>query len=302
MQNIKKILVVIDPTVERDNAIERAKLIASATGATTNLFINNANTLNENSYLYEGIDPEFFIKQAALYAAHYQQLLERLAAEFTADNLIVSTNFHEEHNLAEAIIKQSVAVKADLVIKSTHHHNVLQRTLISNTDWRLIRKCPAPLLLVKPNKWLANGSVVTAVDPLHAKAEQSRLDHVLVETTEFIAEVLHQHPHIFHSYFPFVSTLFSSSAELTTSLDRIRMQHEQKVQDLLASHAIAKPNIKLSMGELAPNLIEYLTECGANMLVIGALSRSILERAIVGDTAQEILEGCPCDVLVMKQK
>ncbi len=74
-------------------------------------------------------------------------------------------------------------MQANLVIKSTHHHNLAQRLLITNTDWRLIRKCPSPLLLVKPREWQAKGNIVTGVDPMHLKAEQSRLDHQLLETT-----------------------------------------------------------------------------------------------------------------------
>ena len=45
MNKIKKMLVVVDPTVDRDFVIDRAKLIASATGASLHLFINNENTL-----------------------------------------------------------------------------------------------------------------------------------------------------------------------------------------------------------------------------------------------------------------
>ncbi len=62
MQSIKSMLVVIDPTVERDHVVERARLIAKAAAAKVTLFVNNANSLNRQSYQYKGIDSEFFIK------------------------------------------------------------------------------------------------------------------------------------------------------------------------------------------------------------------------------------------------
>ena len=68
----------------------------------------------------------------------------------------------------------------------------------------------------------------------------------------------------------------------------------------LSGYDIAEDNVELSEGELVPELIKYLKLVDANALVIGALSRNVLERAIVGNTAEKILEDCPCDVLVLK--
>ena len=83
---------------------------------------------------------------------------------------------------------------------------------------------------------------------------------------------------------------------------RIREHHADKIRKLLANHRIADKNIELSRGELPPTLIDYLLATNANLLVIGALSRSVMERAIVGDTAEKILENSPCDVLVLKPR
>lgn len=300
MQSIKSILVVIDPTVKRDFVVERARLIAKATAAKVTLFVNNANSLNQQSYQYEGIDPEFFIKQRKLFIDHHKHMLEALAAEFAKDKIQTSTIFEEKNNLAEAIIVQAEQMQANLVVKSTHHHNLAQRLLITNTDWRLIRKCPSPLLLVKPREWQAKGKIVTGVDPMHPKAEQSRLDHELLETTQFLAAALQQEPLVFHSYFPFVSNLFTEGLQTEAVMGRIREQHIEKLNKLLASHKIDANNIHLSCGELVPKLNEFLHETAANLLVIGALSRNKLERAVVGETAEKILEDCSCDVMVVK--
>ncbi len=83
-------------------------------------------------------------------------------------------------------------------------------------------------------------------------------------------------------------------------MGKIREQHTEKLQKLLASHNIAAKNIHLSSGELTPRLNEFLRETAANLLVIGALSRNILERAVVGETAEKILEDCPCDIMIVK--
>lgn len=300
MEALNTILVVIDPTVDRDNAVDRAKLIAKAAHASVTLFINNTNSLTSHSFQYEGIDPEFFLNQQRLFAEHHQQLLDKLQQEFKQAKITVNTVFREEHSVSEAIIKEVSATRPDLVIKSTHHHTILQRALITNTDWHLIRKCPAPLLLVKPQPWLEGGSIVAAVDPMHRKAGQSELDSRLLETTTLLARLLSLSANVFHSYFPFVNTLFASGGSIAEELDYVRAQHLEKMQELLSANGISEDALTLSRGELVPQLIEHLESAQANILVIGSLSRNILERAIVGSTAEKILEDCPCDVLVIK--
>ena len=300
MKSINNILVVVDPTVERDFVVDRVKLIAKKTGAKTLLYINNVNILTEHSYMYDGVDGEFFETRRKLFAEHYRNLLAQLEKEFRADNLQVSSLFSEQHHLAEAIIEQARKHKPDLVVKSTHHHGMLERALVTNTDWRLIRKCPAPLLLIKPQPWNEDGSVVTAVDPLHSKAAQSSLDHALITSTELVSGLLKQTPRVFHSYYPFISGMFPMSGESADYMQTIRQKHKDKLEELLSEHKITEENVHLSQGELVPKLIEYLKSVNANILVIGALSRNFLERAIVGNTAEKILEGCPCDILVIK--
>jgi universal stress protein E len=300
MIKLNSILVVVDPTVERDFVIERAIAIAKLSNARVTLFINNANTLSEHSLAYEGIDPKFFETQRKLFEQHYHETLRTVLAMMTDAGVETDTEFNDNHNLAEAIIKKAVSGNYDLVMKSTHHHGVIDRLLVTNTDWRLIRKCPTPLMLVKPYPWKAHGAIITAVDPMHVKAEQSALDKHLLATTEALAHQLQQTPHVFHSYFPFESALFPLSGGSAEHIARIKKQHSEKLNELLRAYPIKEENVHLSKGELVPALTQTLTQIEANLLIIGALSRNVIERAIVGNTAAKILESCSCDILVTK--
>ncbi|MDP6650846.1 MAG: universal stress protein [Gammaproteobacteria bacterium] len=220
-------------------------------------------------------------------------MLEHLVEEFSADNIETSTAFTEQHHLAESIIAQADEYKPDLILKSTHHHSLIERSLITNTDWRLIRKCLTPLLLVKPGFWSDDGSVVTAVDPLHSKAAQNKLDHVLLAGAEFVARTFNFKPCVFHSYYPFVSTIFPMGGESKEHLDRIRQHHAEQLKELIEGYDFADDGIKLSEGDLVPELIRYVQSVQANILVIGALSRNAIERAIIGNTAEKSWKTAP---------
>ncbi|MEQ9023536.1 MAG: universal stress protein, partial [Pseudomonadales bacterium] len=77
-------------------------------------------------------------------------------------------------------------------------------------------------------------------------------------------------------------------------------QHRRKLNELLKGFDIPNEDVHLVRGEVVPNLIKFLNSSHANVLVVGALSRNVVERAIVGNTAEKILENCPCDILVLK--
>ena len=49
--------------------------------------------------------------------------------------------------------------------------------------------------------------------------------------------------------------------------------------------------------DLTDNL---LTDIGADLVVMGAVSRSGLKRLALGSTAERVLDFLPCDVLVVK--
>jgi universal stress protein E len=299
MQSIQKLLVVVDPTVKRDFVVERAMMLAKITNAKIKLFINN-NALSQHNFNYEGISTEFFETQRKLFEEQHEKLLTNLVTEFTKAGIEASADLASGNSLAEAIIERVNESKPDLVLKSTHHHSFIERTLITNTDWILIRKCPVPLMLVKPNEWKISGSIVTAIDPMHTRSEQSTLDELLLTLTGQIAHWLNLKPHLFHSYFPFPSSLFPMGGESEEYLSRIRLQHQEKLKLVTSKHAFKEENVHLCQGELIPALSEYLAKSGANLLVMGSLSRSSIERAIIGNTAEKILERCPCDILVVK--
>ena len=300
MKNIQRILVVIDPTVERDQVTARLNVILEHLKPEVRFFINSSNTLTQHSYAYEGMDGAFFEKQRQLFIEHYRKILDQLVVEFGGRNVKVGAAFSEEHHLAESIINQVRDFKPDLVLKSSHHHNLLQRSVISNTDWHLIRNCKAPLWMVKPTAWEDSGSVVAAVDPLHTKAQQSTVDRLLVSAATDLAADFDQTAKVFHCYFPYVSTLFPSIRESNDQMEEIRRRHEKAMQKLLAEYDIANQDVEIVKGDLVPALVHYLKQAKANVLVIGALSRNMLERAIVGNTAEKILDDCPCDVLIIK--
>ena len=125
---------------------------------------------------YAGTPPEAIASARAASLARHGKRLTELAAPLIAQGLDVHTDARWDYPLHEAIVRKAVEWGADLVVKDTHHHSVLRRSIFSNTDWNLIRQCPTQLLLVKPRAIGHVPVVVAAVDPLHPRDEAASLD------------------------------------------------------------------------------------------------------------------------------
>ena len=137
----KKILVVVDPRADTQVAVERAAWLATQVSADLELFI-----CDFDPHIDAGQSSTVWIEQPVReqLIARLQEKLDTLAAPLRDQGLKVSVDVAWDHPLHEGIVRKVRETQPWLVAKDTHHHGVLKRTILTNTDWHLIRDCPAP--------------------------------------------------------------------------------------------------------------------------------------------------------------
>lgn len=269
VKDIRKILVIINPDVRDDYVLDRARRLAQAYRPDVELLVTE-----------EGLEPA---------RACFSDL------EVNVHPHIVSRRLDPE-----LILEHIRAFQPDLTLKSIRRRHPLARLLVTSTDWKLVRHSPCPLWLVKSRDWYENGSILAAVDPLHSKAQQNQLDHLLLESSAGLAERLTLQTRIFHCYFPDMSTMFPKVLDAGNYLLKKRREHEQKMVALLERHDLGMNHVVMARGDLIRTLNRVIRKEQTNLLVLGALSRNVVERAIVGSTTERMLNQSRCDVLVMK--
>ena len=299
MNSLGTILVIIDPTVLRDHVIDKAKLLACRAKAKVELFINCKVIGQEGSYYSPDIDTANNQSTKKGSADLQEFLISELKNEFSSLGLPVNIELCHEEDLAQSILDKVDRITPDLVLKSTHRHNLLRQTLITNTDWQLIRMCSVPLLLVKAQGWSKSGHVVAAVDPMHSSSEQGSLDDQLISVAEYITKILGHQLSVFHAYY-YPEFGNQTSGQNSTQSRDMRMSHNHKMYELLSRHNVDPEFVKIANGDTKTEMLHYLEKVGANMLVVGALARSKLERIVVGSTAEKMLDDIPCDLLILK--
>jgi universal stress protein E len=174
----------------------------------------------------------------------------------------------------------------------------------------LIRGCTSPLLLVKPTHWSSAIRTLAAVDPGHAADKPAALDHEICEWGVTLANALQGEAHAVHMYFPSALLIASAAATgvpvaVATGVEQQMIEDERQsrlklVQDITKIHNLAPERTRLMLGSAVDLLSEEAERVRADVVVMGAVSRSRLQRVFVGNTAERVLDHLPCDVLVVK--
>ncbi len=300
MKNLKKLLVIVDPDNDSDFVIERAILLAFNSKAQVLLLMNKANVLPQDSELEQRPASRFFRTQKQLFTEHYQSRLAALQTRFAVQGIDADTYFSTDKNSATVILRKIREFKPDMTLKSVQTKSALSRILITNTDWKLVKNCPSPLLLVKARPWAEDGAIMAAVDPLHSKSQQNQLDHLLLDTAVSLATSLQLNARVFHCYFPDLSSMFPKVVDAEDFVREIREIHWTRIRALIAGHGLSEDQVTMTRGDLIKTLLQAIRKDRANILVLGALSRNVVESVIIGSTAEKILYDTPCDVLIMK--
>ncbi len=304
MNNFKKILAVVDPTVADQPAVRRAAWLAKNNGAELELLVCYYNEYLSGDRLFDS--PSLEKARDEVIQSH-EKHLEALAEPLRGDGIVVKTSAVWDHPLYEGIVRRAVESGSDIVLKDTHHHSAVTRALLTNTDWNLIRTCPIPLWLVKPQEVEKTPIFVAAIDPMHQHDKPAALDDEILHVAKALAKDVSGEVHAFHAYDPRIAVATATAnAYIPVSLpfDEIEQQmhedHEKRFTEITEFHKIPSENAHLVAGLTHEELPRVADQLGADVVVMGAVARNRWKRLFIGATAERTLEDLACDLLIIK--
>src|SRR5690606_3917472 len=302
MQSLQEILVIIDPNAPDHASLAKAELLAERFGARIELYICDTKAARATRLLaVRAADPSQPIDLDLM------PLLEGLAEPMRQRGLAVRAEVGFAERLADGLLERTLHTSADLIIKDAQHHSTLSRTLFSSTDWHLIRHCPRPLLFTKGKPWSATPTIIGAVDPGHLNDKPAELDHRILQWGRTLAEGLNGTLHAVHAYIPL--TIAAAAANLAAPIAHTLTpqtveyeEHEKRkeLHELTDRYGIDRARVHLELGVAADVIPDCAAELDADLVVMGAIARTGLERIFIGSTAERVLDKLPCDVLIVK--
>ena len=248
------------------------------------------------------------LRQAAQeIVADSKKRLLKLAASPQLRGIRARATVTWDYPAAEGLVRLVMKHRPQLLLVESHHHSRLARPFLSNTDWELIRNCPCPVWLSKPARRTIGGPVIAAVDPLHAHAKPGALDRVILEQALRVAgqpkRVLMCHAYNFPATPPVIDGAIEAYWILS---DEERAQYEAMLSAELGRLAeltrIPEANRIVAEGDPAWVLPRLARKHRASLVVMGAVSRSAVQRLFIGHTAERLVDRVDCDVLVVKPR
>tara|TARA_R110000868_G_scaffold84998_4_gene239455 strand:+ start:5784 stop:6644 length:861 start_codon:yes stop_codon:yes gene_type:complete len=272
MQAVKRILVVIDPSQTEQVALKRASLIASFIESELHLLVC------ENR-------------------EDYAPLLQELADQMKAAGITCGFSQSWHNGLTETINRTVVREGCGLVVKQHLPDSALRKALLTPEDWKLLRYCPAPVLMVKNSESWIKGNVLAAIDLGNHDDQHHVLHDTIVSHAAEISEMIDGALHLISAH----PAPMLSSADPTFQLrETIACSYQDASAEYLNKYAITQDRLHIDEGP-ADTLIPFVAnKIGASVTVIGTVGRKGIAGALIGNTAEVVLDQLNTDVLVLK--
>ena len=299
MRDYHKILVVADPTSDKQAALARAVELAKHNNASITVFLSIFDFSYEMTSILSNIEREA-MRQGVI--DQRVAWLNDIIAPYVSKGLSINTDVIWHNRPFESIIQHAIAGEYDLLVKGTHQHDKLKAVIFTPTDWHLMRKAPLPVLMVKDHDWPVAGKILCAVnvtteDPEHQQLNGKIIDYAKALAIKFDAEV-----HLVNGYpgTPVNLAIELPDFDAHSYNESIRMQHEQRVDYLAGEYGIAPQHCHVKEGlpeDVIPELAEQLD---AELVILGTVGRTGFSAALIGNTAEHVIDSLTCDLLAIK--
>lgn len=296
MIEYSRILAVVEPEMDTQPAISRAIELAKKTGATITAFMTIYDFSYEMTTMLSSEERE--LMRQAVVKERTKWLAEQLEQYRFEIEPVVEWN----NRAYEAIIKYAISHKSDIVVKATRSHDDLRSVIFTPTDWHLVRKCPAPVLLVKEHDWPSDGKIIAAVNVGTEDREHAQLNEHLTCIAKDFATLLSGHVHLANCYpgTPLNIAIEVPEFDPESYNNSVKNHHLEEMEKHSSRFSIPLDNCHVKEGLPEKVIPQVAKELDAELVIIGTVGRVGISAALIGNTAEHVIDELNCDVLAVK--
>ncbi|MCJ8168687.1 universal stress protein [Atopomonas sediminilitoris] len=299
--SVRRVMVLVDPAhiQQAHPAIARATQLALADGAQLTLLAIAYRSELDSSHLF---DLQDLHKLRESYLQQRTHELQGLAGEAIKLGVTVHCLCLWGRDWVSTLLEHLAEQPCDMLFKATHKTGAIKRWLFAGNDWQLIRRCPVPLWLVRDRPW-AGKRLLAAVDPLHQQEDYAGLDRKILHWASHLNQHLALEEHYLHAFAPLPRSLVFD-VEMVSDYDsyvrRCHLQHREAFEKVIAQRPVPLPQTHLIEGYAEDVLPDFVSQQHIDLLIMGAVARGQLDTALLGHTAERVLDKVDCELLILK--
>ncbi len=296
---VNKILAVLDADSQQQKALNRALHLARLSGAKLTLLLS----------IYD-----FSYEMTTMLAAEERDTMrdslindrkvwiEDLLEDYNTRDIDIEIEVIWHNRPFEAIIETAIKGNYDVIIKATHQREGIANLFFTPTDWHLLRKAPCLVLLVKEHDWPEHGKILAAIHTTGEQEHHQSLNQRITEAAQEFAGWLRSDVHLVNAYPGAPVTIAAEIPEFDTGSYResLKDSHQQALAEHGEKFSIPADNQHVHEGlpeQVVPELAE---ELDAELVVLGTIGRTGFSAALLGNTAEHVIERLNCDLLAVK--
>ena len=315
MKRFKNILCVMESQAAGKCALERAVALAEHNQAELTVVeviprVSAGIGMQDGSLNSRDLRAAMVREHEARIASLIEPYRKRLEIKH---GVLMGTSFLE-------IIRTVLLNGHDLVIKCPESPSWLDR-FFSGDDMHLLRKCPCPVWLVKPETSASYQRILASVDvddsypPEELKTRQA-LNTMIMQLAGSLAVSEFAELHVAHAWQAIGESATRDGAfmhrpegEVNAYVEQIRTHHARRLDELmrdagakLGSDAMEylKPQLHLLKGPARQEIPALTKRLQIDCIVMGTVARTGVRGFIMGNTAETVLEQIDCSVLAIK--
>jgi len=195
------------------------------------------------------------------------------------------------------IIRAVQRGEADLVLVA-RRNQAGGGTVLGGVTKKLMRKCPCPVWVVKPEGSAEPRSIVAATDLSAVGNRAVEIGAALAECFAAELDVVHAWP------LPLSVPVLPELDVPAQSRVEVELQERaarERFEEALAGLALPRrPRTHLVCGAPSAVIRELIEQRGTDLLVMGSVSRTGIAGLLLGNTAERLLDRVQCSLLTIK--
>jgi nucleotide-binding universal stress UspA family protein len=298
MDRFKNILMVYNPNQQ---TLDRAVRLALENEARLTVVDVVRELVGEKHLKEPGLKP---LDLQALVKKEFDEQLKQFVSSVKHDGLRISTKVLVGHTFLE-IIREVIRNKHDLVIMTAEGKDGLRERLFGSTSMHLMRECPCPVWVMKPTRRKRIERILAAVDPDPRDKTKTLLNETILELAVSLAEMETADLHVVHAWRLYGESSMKNSNWLQTPKVSLYLKQEKAKQEKLLNSLVSKyplENVKVHLvkGEAYDVIRRVVKKEKTDLLVMGTVCRTGIAGFLIGNTAENVLNGVDCSVLTVK--
>jgi universal stress protein E len=232
---------------------------------------------------------------------NYTQDMEAYLAKFHTNQTITTRVVAGEEFIE--IIKEVLHNDYDLVIKTAQGMGGKMTILFGSTAMHLLRKCPCPVLLLKPGQQQQFDQIMVAVDVVPAKDKEIDQNNTMMELATSLARMEGSELSIVHAWSrAWEDWQFIAPEESDRSARQVENIHIEWMDDLLKQSDLQQLSCQqyVVQGQAEEVIPEFAKQHKVDIIVMATVSHTDIPGFFMGNIAEEILHKVNCSVLAIK--